>query len=85
MRATRSWMKRRAKRKAPARKTVHLFSGLAHCVCGEKMYPEHGSKKYICRSCRNKIRIDDLEAIFHEQLRNLFGFGRFARHADAIS
>ncbi|MBA4802984.1 MAG: recombinase family protein [Euryhalocaulis sp.] len=54
------------------RKTAALFSGYAICECGNKMYPRAPSPKYICGECRNKIPIDDLEALFQEQLKSFF-------------
>lgn len=59
-------------RKPVAKKAVHLFSGLAMCHCGEKMYVPWKMKKYTCKKCLNKIEIDILETIFHEQLRSFF-------------
>ncbi len=60
------------KRKPPARKAVHLFGGYTVCYCGGKMYVPSNMPKYVCKSCRNKIGVDDLEAIFQEQLKSFF-------------
>lgn len=56
------------KRQPRARRTIYLFSGLLYCECGVKMYVFTTSPKYVCPKCRNKIPIEDLEAIFREQL-----------------
>lgn len=56
--------------KRVTRPVVHLFSGLAFCACGPKMYVPAGSIKYTCKSCRRKIPVETLEAIFQEELRS---------------
>ena len=53
-----------------AKQSVHLFSGIAYCGCGGKMTVLGDSLKYVCLDCRRKILSEDLEAIFHSQLRD---------------
>jgi len=61
---------RRRTRVVPARKALHLFTGFAHCTCGQRMYVKWKSPRYVCFKCRTSIRADDLEAIFREQLKS---------------
>ena len=74
--------------KSPARKAVQLFTGIAYCVCGQKMYVPSNSPKYICYKCRNKISVEDLEGVFHEQLKAFFfsssEITNHLNHADSV-
>lgn len=75
--------------KKPARKAVHLFTGVVGCECSgsfNKMYVPSNSPKYICQKCRNKIETADLEGIFHQQLKDFFfsseEVGNYLNNAD---
>ena len=62
---------------------VHLLSGLTFCECGTKMYVLSNSPKYTCRKCLNKIPIDDLDAIFHHEVKGfLFSDKEIAIHLE---
>jgi site-specific DNA recombinase len=56
----------------PGKVPVRVFAGLAFCECGHRMYIPSGSRKYTCTKCKTKILADDLEAIFHEELKAYF-------------
>jgi site-specific DNA recombinase len=69
--------------KKPGKPPVHLFSGLAHCTCGHKMYVKANNPKYFCRSCRNKIPIVDLENIIQQELKGFFSQpARITKHLE---
>ncbi|HTG36518.1 MAG TPA: recombinase family protein [Thermoanaerobaculia bacterium] len=61
-----------AKVKRQGRPAVQLFSGVAVCECGMKMYVPSNTPKWVCKKCRNKIPIVDLEKVFQEKLRDFF-------------
>lgn len=60
---------RERKAKPATRKPVQIFAGVTYCTCGQKMYVPSNTPKYVCQKCRNKVPVDDLDAVFHEQLR----------------
>jgi len=62
-------------KRKPAKRVSHLFSSHIKCHCGGKMYVVSNSPKYVCRACKNKIAIDDMNAIFHHELKG-FLFSR---------
>jgi len=67
--------------KKPGKVPVHLFSGLAFCTCGKKMYVAANTPKYFCRGCSSRIPIADLENIVRQELKVFFGQPRrIAQH-----
>ena len=65
-------MEARDGKRPPGPKPVHPFAGLLFCGCGQKMYVFSRSPKYVCPKCRNKIPIEDIEAIFRDELKDFF-------------
>lgn len=61
----------RLKGQRAVRQTVHLFSGYAHCTCGQKMIVPSASRKYVCRPCNNRIPMDVLEECFVSELAEI--------------
>jgi site-specific DNA recombinase len=60
---------RKSTREKPGKRPVHLFSGVAFCKCGRKMYVPSSTPKYVCYKCQNRIPAVDLEEIFLEELK----------------
>lgn len=54
----------------PTKQAVHVFAGVTECTCGNKMYVPSNSPKYVCKACRNKIAMVDLEAIFCNEIKD---------------
>lgn len=52
----------------PSKTNIHLFTGIAKCSCGGKMYVLSKTEKYTCNKCKRKISVTDLETIFQDQL-----------------
>jgi site-specific DNA recombinase len=51
---------------------VFLLSGFVYCSCGKKMYVYNNNKDYKCTPCKRKITVQDLDEIYHTQLKSFF-------------
>ena len=61
---------RRTKRARPAKRGRGVFSDFVFCSCGKKMYYPHNTPKWVCRPCKNKIPVADLEAAFLDEIKS---------------
>ncbi len=74
----------RTRLKRVTKPAVHLFAGVTYCSCGRKMYVPSNNPKYTCKPCRNRIPTDDLEAVFHAEIKNfLFSDSEIRERMDA--
>lgn len=77
---------RKTKGKRPGPKVVHTFTGLVVCTCGKKMYVPSNTPKYVCNACHVKIPIVDLEAMFHDDLKQfVFSPERVTQYLNAAN
>lgn len=59
------------KREAPGPRTVHLLAGYVYCsTCNNKMYVFTETPSYKCKVCKRKISVEDLDDIYHAQLKS---------------
>jgi site-specific DNA recombinase len=58
------------KKRRTGKQTTHLLAGYLYCSCGKKMYIYHEAKVYKCSTCKKKIEANDIDEIYHEQLRS---------------
>jgi site-specific DNA recombinase len=56
------------KRSKPLNRLTHIFTGFLYCGCGGKLYMPSSNAKYTCKNCKLKIKTEDIEMIFREQL-----------------
>lgn len=57
------------KRENVGKRTTHLLAGYLYCSCGNKMYVYHADQTYKCKPCKKKITANDIDEIYHEQLK----------------
>lgn len=60
------------KRAVKGPQVSHLLSGFVHCSCGSKMYVFSETPSYKCKKCKRKIDVNDIDTIYHEQLKSFF-------------
>ncbi len=67
---------------------VYLLSGYVYCSCSGKMYVYSESPVYKCKKCKRKIDVQDIDEIYHEQLKSFLltdsNATAFSSQTDAI-
>jgi len=58
------------KHSKPGPRVNHLLSGYIYCDCGKKMYVYHTAPVFTCKSCKTKIATNDIDEIYHNQLKS---------------
>jgi len=59
------------KRSKPGPRSVYLLSGFIQCSgCGKKMYVFHASPVFYCKTCKHKILVEDIDELYHNQLKS---------------
>lgn len=58
------------KRNKPGPRAAYLLSGYLICHCGKKMYVYHDAPTYVCKGCKNRIMVADIDEIYHGQLKS---------------
>jgi site-specific DNA recombinase len=53
-----------------ARKTKYLLAGYISCSCGKMMYVYYDTPIYKCKPCKRKIPVQDIDDIYHQQLKH---------------
>lgn len=51
-------------------RAVYLLAGYVYCSCGDKMYVYSDNPVYKCKKCKRKIDVQDIDEIYHEQLKS---------------
>ena len=67
-----------SKQKRPTKRPAHIFASLTFCHCGQKMNVPSNNRKYVCRTCKNKVGVDALEEAYVANIRD------FGHSTDAI-
>lgn len=57
------------KNKRPGKTVSHLLSGFITCSCGKPMYVYHSAKVYVCKGCKNRVAVEDIDEIYQHYLK----------------
>ncbi len=68
--------------KNPGPRASYALAGFVYCSSGHKMYVYHRNKfpSFRCKECKTKILVEDIEAIYQEQLKSFLVPEPFRQH-----